>query len=186
MIGAGLRGVALMVLLGGCAAEPAMRRPDGYATSRGPSSRPTPRATSLERVDAPSRVAVIVSSTTRDTNADGFGDCVEVSALLFGDGGPDPVFADGEFLFELVRVPVDGVAGETLGTWVFTPAQVRRAEGPTMFGLPGYRFDLNLGVDAVNMQPGSANLLTGFRPASGGKAIVPTQDQRLVRVGPVG
>ncbi|MCH2135107.1 MAG: hypothetical protein MK101_00835 [Phycisphaerales bacterium] len=138
------------------------------------------------RIDKPTRVAVIVSSTTRDTDGDGYGDHVDVSALLFGDQGPDPVFSNGEFAFELIRLDPERHATETIGTWVFADEAVRAAEGPTMFGLPGYRFELNLGEAARGMQPAAANLLTGFRPASGGPAIMPTEDRRMVRVGPVG
>ncbi len=178
--------LALVPALVSCQMDSGTRRPDGYAADRRPIPRPEPVTTSLKRVDAPTRVAVIVSSVTRDTNADGFGDRVEVSALLFDDNSPDPVFADGTFAFELVEVEADGGDGSPLGTWVFGPDAGRKAEGPTMFGLPGYRFELDLGEAAKGMQPASANLLTGFQPANGAPAIMPTQDQRLVRVGPVG
>lgn len=162
------------------------RHPDGYAVSSNPTPRPKPRTTSLARIPAPTRVAVIVSSVSQDTNGDGYGDRVSVSALLFGSNGPDPVFSSGTFVFELVQAGEGEQPTEIIKSWMFDASAVRKAEGPTMFGLPGYRFELDLGEAAVGMQPASANLLTGFSPANGGPAVMPRQDRRLVRVGPVG
>jgi hypothetical protein len=167
----------------GCAGE---RRAGGYMDSVRAAPRLTPRTTRLQRIETPTRLAVIVASTTQDTDGDGFGDRVEVSALLFGNASADAVFSNGAFMFELVPVESNGTTGPPLGAWTFEPDAVRRAEGPTMFGLPGYRFNLDLGKNAGSMQHGSANLLSVFKPASGGPLVVPTQDQRLVRIGPVG
>lgn len=182
-----MRCLALMLGLSlVCVGCQGTRRPDGYAVKARPVPRPEPRRTALVRISDPTRVAVIVSSTTRDTDGDGFGDHVDVSALLFGDHGPDPVYSTGEFAFELVRLDPDDHSRETIGTWIFGPEAVRKAEGPTMFGLPGYKFQLDLGEAARGMQPAAANLLTGFRSGAGGPFIVPAEDRRMVRVGPVG
>ena len=161
-------------------------QPAGYAVSSNPTPRPKPRTTSLDRIPVPTRVAVIVSSVSQDTNGDGYGDRVSVSALLFGSNSPDPVFSSGTFIFELVQPAEGEQPTEIIKSWVFDAQAVRKAEGPTMFGLPGYRFELDLGQVAVGMEPASANLLTGFSPTNGGPAVMPTQDRRLVRVGPVG
>ena len=180
----GLIALGAFLLCAGCQAERGSA--GGYQSSVRAGPRVTPRTTQLQRIETPSRLAVIVSSTTQDTDGDGFGDRVDVSALLFGNGSADAVFSNGAFLFELIPVNANGTVGPPLGSWTFKPEAVRRAEGPTMFGLPGYRFELDLGKDARSLQHGSANLLAAFKPASGGPLVVPSQDQRLVRVGPVG
>jgi len=184
-----VRVLAMMLCTAGLAAMcgcQATRRPDGYAVSQHRTPRPKPRRTSLSRVSAPTRVAVIVSSVSQDTDGDGFGDRVSVSALLFGPDGPDPVFSNGSFEFELVHGGSGEQPTQIIKSWTIDAQAVRRAEGPTMFGLPGYRFELDLGPAASRMQSASANLLTGFRPTSGAPAVLPRQDRRLIRVGPVG
>jgi hypothetical protein len=169
--------------VGGCQSTP---RAGGYAVSMHPTPRPEPRETPLHRIADPTRVAVIVSPISQDTNGDGFGDRISVSALLFGPSGPDPVFSTGAFVFELVQSAEAQGQGDIIKSWTIEATAVAQAEGPTMFGLPGYRFELDLGQDAWGLQPASANLLTGFLPSSGGPSVMPRQDRRLVRVGPVG
>ena len=130
----------------------------------------------------PNRMTLIVGPKAEDVEGDGQADLISVSVVLFDEPRPEPVIIPGSFRFE--AIPMEGSEIKDLKLeWRFDVAQSTRAEGPTMFGLPGYRFTLDVRKQARSLPAMVVNIIGHFQPADGGTPITCRPDQRLVRLG---
>ena len=149
-----------------------------------PSFRPTPKTVPLRWADRADRLVVMVGSHPRDTDADGYPDMLDVTAMLFEGRQGDPVLVDGSFEFELE--PLDDSVQRPWRVWRIDEAAVAAGAGPTLFDLPGYAFALDLRKNGGDQMPPIAANLTGrFVPSSGAAAVTCLPDQRVVQLGGV-
>ena len=130
----------------------------------------------------PNRMTLIVGPKGEDVEGDGQADLISVSVVLFDEPRPEPVIIPGSFRFEAIPMGGSGIKNLNL-EWQFDAAQASRAEGPTMFGLPGYRFKLDVRKQARSLPPMVVNIIGHFYPADGGTPVTCRPDQRLVRLG---
>ncbi|MCH2153836.1 MAG: hypothetical protein MK089_10900 [Phycisphaerales bacterium] len=147
-------------------------------------SPPRPEATVMKvlRDVNPNRMTLTVAPKAEDVEGDGQADLIKVSVVMFDEPRPEPVIVPGSFRFE--AVPMEGSEVENLTLqWEFDSAEASRAEGPTMFGLPGYRFTLDVRSQARDLPPMVVNIIGHFYPANGGTPVTCRPDQRLVRLG---
>ena len=112
---------------------------------------------------SPERLVLAVDGKFHDTDANGYGDTVQVFAYLFGDMRYElPLEAPGSFEFRLVNPD-----GSVLRTWSFDQTQVAERLGRSPVG-PGYQFVLNLregGTDVL--EPADVELTAAFMPPRG-------------------
>lgn len=132
----------------------------------------------------PNRMALIVGPKAEDIEGDGQADLISVSVILFKEPRPEPVIITGTFEFEAVPLKQNDSTSMPPLKWRFDEAQTHAAEGPTMFGFPGYRFRLDVRQVRQGRLPSQVvNIKAMFHPSSGGPPIHCVPDQRLVRVG---
>ncbi|MCH2132656.1 MAG: hypothetical protein MK116_02790 [Phycisphaerales bacterium] len=146
--------------------------------------RPKPEIMKVIRDARPNRMTLIVGPKAEDVEGDGQADIISVSVVLFAEPRPEPVIVPGEFVFEAIPMTRDEGGSFPPMIWRFTSAEVQASEGPTMFGLPGYRFKLD--VRDVRNEPLPSlvvNIRGWFQPADGGPPVSCRPDQRLVRLG---
>ena len=149
--------------------------------------RPEPTVMKVLRDANPNRMALIVAPKAEDIEGDGQADLINVSVVLFDEPRPEPVIVPGVFRFEAVPLKDEESTDLPRMIWEFNETQTRAAEGPTMFGFPGYRFQLD--VRSLGRGPIPArvvNIEAIFQPASGGAPVKCLPDQRLVRLGNTG
>ena len=148
--------------------------------------RPEPTVMKVLRDARPNRMALIVAPKAEDIEGDGQADLISVSVVLFDEPRPEPVIVPGIFTFEAVPLQADAAVGKKM-TWEFNEDQTRAAEGPTMFGFPGYRFQLDVRTLRQGPMPANVvNIEAVFQPSSGGPPVKCVPDQRLVRLGNTG
>jgi hypothetical protein len=146
------------------------------------SFRPKPKTVQLRRSDHADRLVIMVGANPRDADADGYPDLLDVTAMLFEGQAGDPVFVEGRFEFELE--PVDEGMPRPWRLWRIGEAASAAGGGPTLFGLPGYAFTLDLRHNGGDrMPPIAANLTGKFIPASGAATVGCVPDQRVVQLG---
>lgn len=147
-----------------------------------PSFRPEPKTVQLRRTDRADRMVIMVGANPRDADADGYPDLLDVTAMLFEGRAGDPVLVPGCFEFELE--PLDDAVPRPWRVWrIGEPASAAGA-GPTLFGLPGYAFTLDLRQNGGDrMPPIAANVTGRFVPASGARTIGCEPGQRVVQLG---
>ena len=144
--------------------------------------RPEPTVLKVLRDVNPNRMTLIVGPKAEDVEGDGQADLISVSVVMFSEPRPEPVIVPGSFRFEAVPMEGSGIKDLKL-EWQFDVAQSIRAEGPTMFGLPGYRFTLDVRNQARSLPSMVVNIIGHFYPADGGTPVTCRPDQRLVRLG---
>jgi hypothetical protein len=172
--------IVAATLIGGC--ESWMGLVPAPTPTPKPSFRPTPKTVPLRRADRADRLVVMVGSHPRDTDADGYPDSLDVTAMLFEGRQGDPVLVDGRFEFELE--PLNDSVPRPWRVWQVDEAAAAMAAGPTLFDLPGYAFCLDLRKNGGDQMPPIAANLTGrFTPASGAAAVACVAGQRVVQLG---
>ena len=135
----------------------------------------------------PNRMALIVAPKAEDIEGDGKADLINVSVVLFSEPRPEPVIVPGTFEFEAVPLHTDSKSDVSILKWRFNQDQTGAAEGPTMFGFPGYRFQLDVRKIGDGPMPAKVvNIEATFQPAAGGPPVKCVPDQRLVRLGNTG
>ena len=148
--------------------------------------RPEPTVMKVLRDVRPNRMTLVVGPKADDIEGDGAPDLISVAVVLFDEPRPEPVITSGTFFFEATPIAATTAANsaaEPMG-WSFSPEEVRKAEAPTMFGLPGYRFQLNISEGGGSAPPSGVYNISGrFQPQDGGSPVVCRPDQRLVRLG---
>ena len=147
-----------------------------------PTFRPKPKTVPLRRAESADRLVIMVGANPRDTDADGYPDLLDVTAMLFEGRSSDPVLVNGAFEFELE--PLNEDVPRPWRIWTINEATVAAAEGPTLFDLPGYSLTLDVRENGGDRMPPTAANLTGrFIPASGAPTVDCVPGQRVVQLG---
>lgn len=147
-----------------------------------PSTRPEPKVVPLRQAMYADQMAIMVGAKPRDTDADGYPDMIDVTALLMKGRRGDLVLVPGSFEFELQ--PLQQSTDQPWRVWAFDEEQTAAAAGPTVFDLPGYSFTLDLRATGGDRMPATAANVTGrFQAQAGGPVLEATPDQRIVQIG---
>ena len=112
---------------------------------------------------------MMLSPKARDTTGNGRADLIVIETYLFAEPYPSPVFAPGEFVFELFPIGGAGEPGvKPVATWRFAGPAAESARIVAMAGAC-YRFSLSLldnhGTDVLPFN--AASLTARFEPADG-------------------
>tara|TARA_Y100001934_G_C12153043_1_gene678230 strand:- start:197 stop:745 length:549 start_codon:yes stop_codon:yes gene_type:complete len=144
------------------------------------SARPEPKTVPLRHANRAEQMAVMIRAKPRDTDADGYPDTIDVTAVLIN--GNDPVLVPGVFEFELQ--PLDESIERPWRVWTFNQQQSAAAAGPAVFDLPGYSFALDLRQNGGDRMPAlAANVTARFLAIDGGPVVEAQPGQRVVQVG---
>lgn len=158
-------GLCVLLALGGCQTE----RISGGGTMP-PAPRPAPVTPDSA---APTRMLLGVGSKPIDTDGNGFPDMIMVSAHLFAEPHPTPIFDEGTFTFELYRAGTFNQPQATpLAKWTITGERLEQAKTRSLAG-PMYNFRLNLneaGGDRYPLQ--GVDLAATFVPDTAPQKIV--------------
>lgn len=117
-------------------------------------------------------VFTLVGPKALDTNGNGRADLIPVEAYLFAEPHPTPVFAPGEFVFEMYPLGGAAVPGaKPVSTWRIGGAKADAGRAFLLVG-PCYRFSLSLLETSGDVLPfTAADLTAAFYPADGGPPI---------------
>ncbi|MEE2908341.1 MAG: hypothetical protein VX527_11000 [Planctomycetota bacterium] len=179
--------ILLVLLIASCALTISCEDASRTSRRRYTPPRPEPKIMKVLRDVRPNRMALIVAPKAEDIEGDGQADLINVSVVLFSEPRPEPVIVPGTFEFEAVPLKNDDKPGTLKMKWQFNQDQTQAAEGPTMFGFPGYRFQLDVRKIQQGPMPAKVvNIEATFQPATGGPPINCIPDQRLVRLGNTG